>query len=110
MSVADFGPAVELVGQIDSDLAPYTHVIAEILEDPALPEVVSLVGEIADTYPSAPSGGPPGPPGVGLSSAIFPLKVFLYGRTHWWFFPVLGLTLLAIPVAVGYGIGRRHPR
>jgi hypothetical protein len=41
-------------------------------------------------------------------SAIFPLEVFLYGRRHWWFFPLVGLTALAIPVLIGYGIGRRR--
>lgn len=86
---------------------------ALVLEDPALPEVVSILRQFhaleqkapSTTRPGAPK--PPAVPGIGLKRAVPPLRALLWIRKNPWSLPVGAFALLAIPALLGYAAGRR---
>lgn len=106
MKAAVLGSVLDDVGSIISGLPP---IISQVLEDPALPEVLGLVDQIVQEEASRPSSTPSGP-GVGLQSAVLPLKAFLFYRQH----PVVTwagvVGLFAVPLLLGVVIGRRVAR
>lgn len=89
---------------------------AAVVSDPALPEVVRLIRQIheaekASAPPSKPGTKPPSySAGVGLSAAIGPLKVILYARRNPWVVPAAAAALLAVPLFIGFSLGRSSKR
>lgn len=90
------------------DLASITsaaQVALRIKEDPALPEVVTLVEKIK----SLSSGGGPSSPstelGVGLRRIVTPLKGFVAYKEHPWILPAfvsgIGFAIFALGMIAG---------
>lgn len=81
-----------------------------ILDDPALPEVTSLILKLNKLEQKKPKmGGPPVPvtKGIGLHRVVKPLRLYVKTREQ----PVLGYVIIAaavgIPFMLGYLIGKR---
>ncbi len=75
-----------------------------ILDDPALPQVTTLVMRIqrAQQAKAARAGRPPSTAkGVGLSSVVKPLELYAYSQERPWVIPALVVGLLALPFMLG---------
>lgn len=69
-----------------------------ILQDPALPEVTSLVLQL---HAAQPTKGGSTEPGIGLRKFVRPLKFYVYSQQHTWVVPALVVGALAIPYILG---------
>ena len=82
-----------------------------VLEDPALPEVVSILRKfhaLEQAKPATPGAPKPATvPGIGLKRAVGPLRALLWIRQNPWSLPAGAFALLAIPALLGYAAGRR---
>lgn len=103
-----------VLGSTASDIANRT---AQVIGDPALPEVLSLVKQLyvlETSRPKAGGGTSTGPidyrAGVGLSAAVMPLKVVLYVRKNPWVVPAAVAGLLGLPLMLGFSLGRASKR
>lgn len=92
--------------------APYLPTIVKVVEDPALPQVVSRIEKLkaADAAASAPSGIPaaaaPSKPGVGLSRTL-PLWDAAIGYTKYPWAPwAIAAGAVVVLGGIGFGIGR----
>ncbi len=82
--------------------------VSSITSDPALPEVVGLLGELAKIEAVRAKGRPPSTePGVGLRKVVMPLKVVIAVRRKPWLIPVSIAAVLLVPFTIGFAIGRR---
>jgi hypothetical protein len=94
-----------------------------IVEDPCLFEVAQLVLKLHEleqrpgVFTPIPPGppGPPPPPappvrGVGLCTAVTPLKAVVYLKTRPWILPLALAAVVGGLVGVGYLIGSTPPR
>lgn len=82
------------------------QIVDAVINDPALPQIISLVQEIQDME-TGPSSGNPGGPGLGLDGFVAPLKGYIFVKRHPIVTALLGVSVLALPFAVGYAVGRR---
>ncbi len=88
-----------------------------VVEDPCLSQVAQLVLKLHELEqrpsPFKPPTGPPGPPpppsppvrGIGLCTAVTPLKVVVYVKTRPWVLPLALLGVVGGLVGVGYLMG-----
>lgn len=121
--VKQFGSVVDDITAIITEIPQYTGIIANVLADPAFPQVIAIANRIATAsaaqsvqYPPGyvpsiiPEGYPPGYRGIGLDKAIFPLETFAWYVEN----PVLGplaiLALIATPIFIGYYYGKSTGR
>ena len=88
------GPPAALHGELGVDLAAlltrlqviiaksdqYSDVIMNVLDDPALPEVINLVRQL-HAEAAKPLAGP-APAGIGLSKVVGPLKLYVRFRKN----------------------------
>jgi len=101
-------------------IADVAKAATSIVEDPCLGTVASLVLRLhAAEQPARPAApprpgqpkpppAPPAPPvkGIGLCSAVKPLRAVVYVRERPWLLPVGGAVIVGGLVALGYAIGR----
>jgi hypothetical protein len=78
-----------------------------ILDDPALPQVATLITEMHNLEPKTGAGGAPAP-GIGLNKLVKPLRAYVYTRRHSWALPVAIAAAFSVPFLLGYGVGRRR--
>jgi hypothetical protein len=95
----------------------YLDTAMQVVEDPALPQVVDLVKQLkaieaakAKKAGTTPSAATTKSIGIGLEHAIMPLKMYVAYRTRPWFGYVAIAGVLAIPLAVGVLAGRVSKR
>lgn len=82
-----------------------------VADDPYLPEVVCHIGQLqqinAGRAPGECTSLPDGlPGGVGLGSAIKPLRFYVYAKQHAWVFPAVVVGLFGLPFLLGYEYGK----
>jgi hypothetical protein len=106
-----FDDAVGTVKGVVDKASPVLSVAKNVLEDPALPEVTSLMLKLHALEQKKPKPGAPPPPpvkGIGLQKAIVPLRLYVSVRQE----PILGYAavagILAVPFFAGYLFGRRR--
>lgn len=76
-----------------------------ILNDPALPEVTSIVMELHKMEPPSKTGKPS--PGIGLRRVVPALKAYRYAAKHKWVLPTVVAGALIVPFFLGYAVGKR---
>jgi hypothetical protein len=108
-----FDDAANTVRGVVDRAMPVLDVAKNVIQDPALPEVTSLMLKLhaleqKSTKPGAPAPAPV--KGIGLSRAVKPLRMYVAVRQE----PILGYALvagiLAIPFLAGFGVGRHTGR
>jgi hypothetical protein len=108
----DFQKLTQQITAIVNKAPQYIQTASNILEDPALPATLERfrrMREIEEADRLANREETPKQPtaiGVGLSKILLPLDAFIYTRRNPWVpYAVVGLAV-ALPLAVGFGIGR----
>jgi len=86
--------------------------VTVVLEDPYLDETIRLVKELHAIESKKPrvKAVPSGEPGIGLRHVVRPLRALVYARKHEWVVPVALGALVALPVLLGFGLGRASKR
>lgn len=103
--------AVQTGKQIVQGAAPYVDVAKDIVTDPALPTVASLVRELRAITVRESAGRPSGPePGIGLRHAVPPLTLYVQYRQHPWIVRGALAALVYGIYRVGYSRGRRRSK
>ncbi len=94
--------------ELGFDISSLPSIMLDVLEDPALPEVLDLVQQVVDLETSSGGGGGGGAsgPGVGLSDAITPLRAYLFVRRHPWVPYAAAFGVVAVPFLIGILVGR----
>jgi hypothetical protein len=91
----------------------YATTIAEIIDDPYLPETACQVDrlyqarkgyKVRTCTPTVPGQGGSG---VGLNRAIPALKFFVYAQQNKWVLPTTVAAIVGIPFLLGLSIGRK---
>lgn len=77
----------------------------QILRDPALPEVTSLVLQLHALEPKNPKTGQPSP-GIGLRTVVRPLRAYVAVKKN----PILGYAAVAGILAIPFILGRLSKR
>ena len=77
---------------------------AAIVTDPYLGEVANLVLKLQELE------GKTGSPGIGLRSAVKPLKLAVYAKKNPWFLPTVATSIVAGIFLLGYSTGRVQRR
>jgi hypothetical protein len=105
-----FGDILDTAKGVIDKALPVLTVAKNVLEDPALPEVTSLMLKLhALEQRTATKGGPAPAPvkGIGLNKAVVPLRFYVSIRQE----PIIGYAIvagiLAVPFFAGYFVGRR---
>lgn len=98
--------APQATGGILDTIGSAATAASKVIEDPALPEVTSLVLRLNATNKS--TGGRPPAKGIGLSAAVTPLKGFLYYRQHPWLVPAGVLAILGVVFYSGTRYGKKR--
>lgn len=113
----DVSKIVTNVGTLLSRVPQYIGTAAQVMEDPALPalaERIRLLRQIEEARKleeGRNEGVPPKPVvGVGLEKVIKPLDALIYVRRKPWVPYVLAGAIVAVPLAVGFGVGRLSRR
>ena len=111
-TISDLSSLLSKGGTILQKAGPYLDTVLEVVQDPALPQLVSRIktlkaldaGTSKPSVPSAP--GAPAKAGVGLSRTL-PLwdAAIFYMRYPWapW---VIGAGTIVVLGGIGFGIGR----
>ena len=84
-----------------------------VVADPCLGTVANLVLKLQSMEKKAPRPpGVPAPliPGIGLCSAVDPLKKVIWVKERPWFLPVAGVAVVGGLIGVGYLLGRKAKR
>ena len=96
------------IGSTKDAAVNVASVALRVADDPALPQIVTLIGEVN----ALPSSGSPSPTerGIGLSKVVGPLRGFVAYKKHPWILPALvgGLVLGIFSFGVATGRRRRH--
>lgn len=107
-----FHGAVNTVKGVYDKAAPVLSVAKNVIEDPALPEVTSLMLKLHALEQPKAAPGRPAPStapvkGIGLSRAVKPLRLYVAYREE----PIIGYAIvagiLAVPFFAGYFVGKR---
>ena len=93
--------------------------IVRVVEDPCLFEVAQYVLKLHELeqrpsiFKPKPPGpiGPPPPPappvkGIGLCTAVTPLKIVVYVKSRPWILPLAGAAIVGGLVGIGYLLGK----
>lgn len=100
------GPQVqEALGGTVTDI---TSAIASVVQDPCLLEVARTVNKLSDVVsPPGPAGAPTKiTKGIGLCSAVRPLRAVTYIAERPWIVPVGITVLFGGLIGIGYMLGR----
>lgn len=106
---------VSTVLQYASKLPQYAATIAEVIDDPYLPETACRVDQIyqarhglpvRDCSSTTASGNPSA--GVGLRRAMPLLRFAAYAERNKWAYVAALAAVIGLPLALGYSIGHRH--
>lgn len=87
-----------------------TDFLQDVVQDPALPTVVNLIGEIVEIETGKPAGEPSNEPGVGLRKIVPALKAFVVIERNPWLPWAAGFAALALPFLGGVLVGRAVAR
>jgi hypothetical protein len=82
-----------------------------VVEDPCLFEASKLILRLnALEQPPKRPGAPAAPPvrGIGLCSAVGPIKKVVFVKEHPWFLPLVGVAIVTGLFGLGYLTGRRR--
>lgn len=108
------GDTVATVLRYASKIPQYAKTIAEVIDDPYLPETACRIDQIYDArhkypiVPCAPTVVPPGvnpTGGVGLRYAQPALKYVAYATRHAWVYPATLVALIGLPFLIGLRLG-----
>lgn len=99
----------EALGDLASDLttaADIAKVAAEIIRDPALPEIVQSVDRLHQL--EVQSGAPDGGAGIGLRNVVTPLQYYVKYRENPILIGALAVAIVVgIPMFIGYTLGKK---
>jgi len=104
------------LGDFISDLEAASVSGAEITTDPCFQQVIGLTQQFLASFPPAPPSTGPAvgptfqPGGVGLCSAVTPIKLAIWVNQNRWSIPVGLAMFLGLFVGIGYKVGRRVER
>ena len=107
--ISDLSSLLSKGGAILQKAGPYLDTVLEVVQDPALPQLVTKIKTLKalDTGTSMPSApGAPSTPGVGLNR-VLPLwdAAIWYTKYPWAPWVIGGGTILVLG-GIGFGIGR----
>jgi hypothetical protein len=95
-----------------SKLPQYAEAIAEVIDDPYLPETACRVTQVYQARHDlpvktcTPTVAGAGSSGIGLNRAIPVMRYVTYAERHKWVYPVTVAAILGIPFLLGYQMGR----
>lgn len=111
-SAEDIAGALAKIVTYGAKLPQYANTIAEIIDDPYLPEVACRVDQIYDArkkYPIKACTNTPGSPASPLFQRAMPvIRGVAYAEQKPWVYPVFFGVLFGVPALVGYAIGKRR--
>ncbi len=96
-------------GNVGDTILSVAQATGNILSDPYLPTVAGYVIQLHNMeQPSKPSatGSKPSTPGIGLVHVVKPLRIYVWARKNPWVVPVGIIAAIALPMLIGYRIGR----
>lgn len=99
-------------GNLGLDVGDLPGIISDVLKDPALPEVLSLVQQIVDieTQNSGGSSGGSSGTGVGLRDFVTPLRAYVFVRRNPWVPYAAAAGVFLVPFLLGVVVGRAVSR
>lgn len=82
----------------------------QIINDPALPQIIGDVARLRQlTVDNSTGNSATAEPGIGLSSAVYPLHLYVLYRENPILYGTLALSLLiGLPIFIGYTLGKRR--
>jgi hypothetical protein len=95
-----------------SKLPQYLSTIAEVIDDPYLPETACQIDRVYQSRHGIavrtcnPTAATSASSGVGLNRAIPVLKFVAYAEQNKWVYPTAIAAILGIPFLLGFQIGR----
>jgi hypothetical protein len=107
--LADYRRGYRATGSILDTAGQALEAAGKVIEDPALPEVTRIVLRLNATTKGGAGGKLPAR-GIGLSSAVTPLRGFLYYRENPWVVPVGLIAILGAPFYMGYLFGKKRKK
>jgi len=115
---AGFGDSISDIlakaSQILTKAGPYLDTVLQIVQDPALPQVIDRVklirtlaaGPAVPAAAAAPSTAPTAPAGFELRRTLPVLDAVIWYQKHRWAPYVAGVGVALLLGGIGYGIGR----
>jgi hypothetical protein len=89
------------------DVGDLPGIISDVLKDPALPEVLSLVQQIVDIETHSSGGSSTSSsPGVGLRDFVTPLRAYVFVRRNPWVPYAAAVGVFLVPFLLGVVVGR----
>mgnify|MGYP003392130284 CR=1 FL=1 len=108
-TISDLSALLGKGGQILSKAGPYLDTVLEIVQDPALPQLITKVKVLkaadAGASPSAAPGGTAAP-GVGLNRVLPLWDVAIFYTKYPWAPWAIGAGAVVLLGGIGFGIGR----
>lgn len=104
------------IAGIANQLPTYLPLVLNVLEDPALDDVITEVAKMRATSTNTPIEYDPSKwgvkkgVGIGLSSVVKPLKALNYVQANKWVIPTAIVGVIGIPLLLGFTIGRVSKR
>jgi hypothetical protein len=106
------GVDVSTVLKYASKLPTYAQTIAEVIDDPYLPEFACRVDQLYQANHKLPiqvcnvppvAAGPTG--GIGLRRVMPVVRAYVYSEQHAWVLPVAAIAAIGLPILIGYRLG-----
>ncbi len=108
-TISDLSALLGKGGQILSKAGPYLDTVLEIVQDPALPQLITKVKTLkavdqGTSAPAAPGAAPT--PGVGLNRVLPLWDAAIFYTKYPWAPWAIGAGAIVVLGGIGFGIGR----
>lgn len=107
-TISDLSALLGKGGAILSKAGPYLDTVLEIVQDPALPQLITKVKTLKAITPSSAPAAPGAPttPGVGLNRVLPLWDAAIFYTKYPWAPWVIGAGAIVVLGGIGFGIGR----
>ena len=108
------GVDIAQIAQYAAKLPQYAATIAEVIDDPYLPELACRIDQIYQARhmlpvksctTTSPQGGTSG---IGLGRAMPAIRAFSYAEQNPILFPIAAIVAIGVPILIGYHLGKGH--
>jgi hypothetical protein len=97
--------------QILTKAGPYLDTVVDVVQDPALPQLVTRIKTLKALQAKAPeTSTAPAKPGVGLDRALPLLDAAIFYTKYPWAPWAIGAGVVVVLGGIGFGIGRATKR